>query len=490
VRRATAETGTMERNARTASFLALDGAEQYPVQPMMALLCAVAFTEGLDNALFPAITKALERTVNFDISTLGSMGMIQLVFQAAGGPMWGILASRAILTRKQILMIGTFFQGLATLVMWMFVSNYYMLLALRAVNGVCLASLRPIANSVVADRFDDTARGKYFGQIMMSMAAGSAMAGIGATLISEEVIIPGTTFWGWKLSFVVVGLFSMSLTPLIHFYFQAPPVKVPEAKANEGGGVAREMRTLVKLFSRMSFAVLAFQGCFGLIPWRAFDFRTFFFETAGLDKTEAATINLFGGIGNALGALLGGFVGDGLNRCWPLHGRVLAAEISVYGGIPIAFFTFMWYPAESTAFLWYFCLTAALGLVATWTPAACNNPVLCSLAQDNERSLVLAWQGALEGAIGASGGFIFTWLLANVFNYDPACNLPENKDRPDCQNVEAAGKALFWTSCVPWIVCGAMYSCLHYTYPRDIKKIEEERESEGLAGLESELVVR
>merc|ERR1712217_611466 len=280
-----------------------------------------------------------------------------------------------------------------------------MLLGLRAVNGVCLASLRPIANSVVADRFDDVARGKYFGQIMMSMAAGSAMAGIGATLISEEVIIPGTTFWGWKLSFVVVGLFTMSLTPLIHFYFQASPVKVPEVSAKEGGGVGREMRTLAKLFSRLSFAVLAFQGCFGLIPWRAFDFRTFFFETAGLDKTEAATINLVGGIGNAFGALL----------------------------------------------------------VATWTPAACNNPVLCSLAQDNERSLVLAWQGALEGAIGATGGFIFTRLLANVFNYDPDCNLPENKDRPDCQNVEAAGKALFWTSCVPWIVCGAMYSSLHYT---------------------------
>jgi len=259
--------------------------------------------------------------------------------------------------------------------------------------------------------------------------------------------------------------------------------------AKEGGGVGREMRTLAKLFSRLSFAVLAFQGCFGLIPWRAFDFRTFFFETAGLDKTEAATINLVGGIGNAFGALLGGLAGDGLNKCWPLHGRVLAAEISVYGGIPIAFLTFMWYPDETTAFLWYFCLTAALGLVATWTPAACNNPVLCSLAQDNERSLVLAWQGALEGAIGATGGFIFTWLLANVFNYDPECNLPENKDRPDCQNVEAAGKALFWTSCVPWIVCGAMYSSLHYTYPRDIKKIEEEREAEGLAGLESELVV-
>jgi len=470
----------MPRTPRSVSLLALDGAESYPEQPMMLLLCLCAFTEGCDNALFPAITFALETTVEFQVETLGFMALVQLVFQAAGGPMWGSFASRGTLTRKQILVIGTFFQGLATAVMWMFVTNFNMLLALRAVNGVCLASLRPIANSIVGDRFDDAARGKYFGQIMMSLQLGGAVASIFATTIAAEVIFPQfPNFWGWKLSFIVIGGLTMTLTPLIHKFLVVPPVHVAAAPTGKGG-IAQEIESLGKILKRPSFCFLCIQGCFGLIPWRAFDFRTFFFRVAGLSPFQSGLINACGGFGAATGSLMGGLIGDGFNRGWALHGRVLAAEISVYGGIPIAFATFMMSPIVDP-FWYYFVLTVGLGLIATWTPAACNNPVLCSLAREDERSLVLAWQGALEGAVGATGGFIFTWLLKNVFEYDPECNKPENADRPDCANVDAAGSALFWTSCVPWTVCGALYSCLHCSYPRDLKNIQDEREMEARA---------
>lgn len=470
----------MPRTPRTVSLLALDGAESYPEQPMMLLLCLCSFTEGCDNALFPAITFALETTVNFDVGTLGFMALVQLVFQAAGGPFWGSMASRGTLTRKQILIIGTFFQGLATAIMWMFVTNFNMLLALRAVNGVCLASLRPICNSIVADRFDDEARGKYFGQIMMSLQLGGASASIFATTIAAEVLFPQfPTFWGWKLSFILIGGLTMSLAPLIHLFLVIPPVKV-KASTSGKGGLAQELESLGQILKRSSFCFLVIQGCFGLIPWRAFDFRTFFFRVAGLDAFSSGLINACGGLGAATGSLMGGLMGDRFNACWPLHGRVLAAEISVYGGIPIAFATFMMSPIGS-AFWYYMILTVALGLIATWTPAACNNPILCALAKEEERSLVLGWQGALEGAVGATGGFIFTWLLQNVFDYNPDCNKPENADREDCANVGAAGSALFWTSCVPWTICGLLYSCLHLTYPKDLKNIQDERESEERA---------
>jgi len=239
-------------------------------------------------------------------------------------------------------------------------------------------------------------------------------------------------------------------------------------------------QSLGLILRRPSFLILVFQGCFGLIPWRAFDFRTFFFRVAGIPGFQAGLIQGVGGFGAAFGSLLGGLVGDRLNACWPLHGRVLGAEISVYGGIPIAYATFMMTPVGD-AFVFYFVLTVSLGLMATWTPAACNNPILCSIAKPEERSLVLAWQGALEGAVGATGGYIFTWLLENVFNYDPDCNDPDRFNDPECQNVDAAGNALFWTSCVPWTVCGLLYSCLHLTYPRDVKNVGDEREKEALA---------
>jgi len=401
-------------------------------------------------------------------------------------------------------------QGLATATMWVFMKNYWMLLLLRAFNGMSLAGLRPTANSIVGDRFDDASRGQYFGIIMMALQGGTAAVSIAVTVTSEFCYwgpqrfescpeAPGYPeclpqdpcdcdgLIGWQLSFIVVGALTMLLGPVLLMSLKAPPVAESEEKG--GGGVGQEFVALLQLLKRPTFSVLVFQGCFGLIPWRAFDFRVFFFETAGLDKAQSAIVNSSGGFAAAIGSAFGGWIGDTLNRCWPLHGRVLAAEISVYGGIPFAYFTFYaTTPAEEWAFIYYLSLTVGLGLVASWTPGACNNPILSSLAAPDERALILSWQASLEGAIGALGSVIFTQLIA-IMGYDPCCNNQCNTCDNPCgdadQNKQIAGLALVLTSCIPWLICGGLYSCLHCTYPGDLRNIETMRMQK--AGLGTEL---
>lgn len=458
----------------------------------MVLLILVTFAEGADNSLFPSVTKAMETTIDFQVTNLGYLATVQLIFQACAGPVWGILASRGTLSRKTILVLGTFLQGLATAVMWLFIENFPILLVFRAVNGIALASLRPIANSIVGDRFDDTERGRFFGWIMFALQLGIAITGIYATTTSEWVII-GTedpndpnfrnNFFGWELAFVVIGGACMALSPLIFLFLKAPEVKVKEDKTG-GGGAGEEFRKLLALIQVPTFAVLVLQGCFGLIPWRAFDFRTFFFQTAGLSNFEASTVNACGGFGAAIGSLSGGYIGDFLNNKWHLHGRVLAAEIAVYGGIPVAYFTFAaGVPSQEIAYVYYLTLTVGLGLIATWTPGACNNPVLCALASEDERALVIAWQTSLEGAVGALGPIIFTWLLGTL-GYNPRC--ADDSTLDGCDNIGVAGTALFLTSCIPWTVCGALYSCLHCTYPGDLKRMQDKWAAEA-AGSTTEL---
>merc|ERR1712232_1548508 len=111
----------------------------------------------------------------FSGDTIGWMATVQLILQAMAGPTWGVLASRGALKRETILAIGTLFQGLATAGMAFFMRSTPMLLLLRAVNGITLAALRPIANSVVGDRFDDEVRGQYFSYIGSSMQLGNAV---------------------------------------------------------------------------------------------------------------------------------------------------------------------------------------------------------------------------------------------------------------------------------------------------------------------------
>lgn len=455
-------------------------AERYSVAPMMVLLCSITFTEGADAALFPSVTKALENLEDFNVTWLGYLATTQMLFQATAGPLWGIAASRGIMTRKRILTLGTFFQGFATLLMWMNL-DITVMCSLRAINGSMLAALRPIAISIVADRFDDSVRGRYFSFLMMGLNLGAAFCSIFATTISERLIF-GESFWGWQLSFVTVGLLSMALAPLIHFFLDAPPVKV-EASSGKVG-IGSELQALRRLFSQWTFTGLVIQGCIGAIPWRAFDFRTFFFESANLSKLEAGILSASGGLACSFGVVVGGLVGDALAKCWPLHGRILTAEISVFGGIPLAYLTFLYLP-EGNHFWYYFALTVGLSLVACWTPAGCNAPVLCTIAKENERSLVLAWQSSLEGAVGAMGPLLFSVLLGNVFGYDPECS--SHPDRPDCADTNSAGRALFWTSCLPWLLCGLTYTSLHYSYPRDLEALQaRDAGSESNSRCESE----
>lgn len=306
----------------------------------------------------------------------------------------------------------------------------------------------------------------------MSMMLGSAFTGFGVTSISEVELFEN--FYGWKLSFILVGLFTAGLGPLIYALLKEPLVKVdPNAK----GGVMAEMQTLMKLMKKLTFAFCVVQGCFGLIPWKAFEFRTFFFQTAGIENGVAGLLNSVGMFAGAFGNLLGGIIGDCMGKLIYLHGRVLTAEISIFGGIPIAYFTFIPNPDPSWAFWYYFVLVVALGFIGTWTPAGANSPILCSISSESERSLVLAWQTSLEGAIGALGPVMFTTLLKYAFNYDKACM--SEKPPPKCESIDnagAAGQALFWTSCFPWTICGLIYSCMHCTYPKDLKTTQQEAE--------------
>merc|ERR1711920_1081273 len=90
-----------------------------------------------------------------------------------------------------------------------------------------------------------------------------------------------------------------------------------------------------------------------------------------------------------------------------------------------------------------------------------------------------------SGFIGWQYSFIATGTACN-----DACNAPDDCGTP-AENAAAAGSALVFTSSVPWMVCGALYTSLHYFYPRDMERIFERRRLENEqaeAALNTELV--
>merc|ERR1711933_157951 len=388
-----------------------------------------------------------------------------------------------------------------------------------ALNGACLAGLLPVANSIVADRFDDTIRGRMFALMNMSRGLGGTLFGAVYAITSEwctsegrwescelpvenncDVTVPDCTcdtgFIGWEYSFIATGVACMAFAPVIYMKMAPPPVAIKNVGKAGENIVLSEFKALAKLLCNTpTFLILVVQGCFGGMPWSALQFRGFFFETAGLTKEEVTTIMTTIGFVGIFGGGFSGWLSDRLTMIWPMHGRIINAEFSVYVGIPFAFLTFSstFAPSAESAFVYFFTLQVLMHLICGGVGGGTNAPILSQLAEPEERALVIAWQASLEGSIAAFGPLIFT-ILNEEFGYDPACNnectAPDTCGPPE-ENAAAAGAALVFTSSVPWMVCGALYTSLHYFYPRDMERIFERRRLENEqaeAALNTELV--
>merc|ERR1712242_296647 len=309
----------------------------------------------------------------------------------------------------------------------------------------------------------------------------------------DQVIPPCTCsgLHGWQYSFIITGVVVMAFAPVIFLCMRPPPVSIRNVASAGQNIIVSELTALAKLLSNTpTFLILVVQGCFGGLPWSALQFRGFFFETAGLTKEQVTTIMTTIGFVGIFGGGLSGWLSDTLVRIWPLHGRIINAEFSVYGGIPFAFLTFQqsWHPEEGL-FVYLFTLQVLMHLICGGVGGGTNAPILSQLAEPEERALVIAWQASLEGSIAAFGPKIFT-TLNDAFGYDPDCNAKCNRPEKcgsDEDNTIAAGRALVFTSSVPWLVCGALYTSLHYFYPRDMERIFNRRRLEAEAAMATEL---
>merc|ERR1712151_1393524 len=365
--------------------------------------------------------------------------------------------------------------------------------------------------------FDDSIRGRMFALMNMSRGLGGTLFGAVYSITSEwcssegrwesceqpdegcNSIVPSCScggFIGWQYSFIVTGVVVMAFAPVIYLVMNPPPVPVKHVGKAGENIVVSELKALAKLLCNTpTFLILVVQGCFGGLPWSALQFRGFFFETAGLTKEEVTLIMTTIGFVGIFGGGFSGWLSDRLTMIWPMHGRIFNAEFSVYGGIPFAFFTFSsWVIPSEGKFVYFFTLQVLMHLICGGVGGGTNAPILSQLAEPEERALVIAWQASLEGSIAAFGPVIFT-ILNEEFGYDPACNnectAPDTCPDDPTANYSAAGAALVFTSSVPWLVCGMLYTSLHYFYPRDMERIFERRRLENEqaeAALNTELV--
>eukprot|EP00933_Yihiella_yeosuensis_P050159 TRINITY_DN47922_c0_g1_i1.p1 TRINITY_DN47922_c0_g1~~TRINITY_DN47922_c0_g1_i1.p1 ORF type:complete len:585 (+),score=104.75 TRINITY_DN47922_c0_g1_i1:78-1832(+) len=468
-----------------------DTREAAPI--LLASLCAVGALEGADMALLPAVFYALQEDLGLEITSLATMSLIQGVTGSVVSPFWGIMADRGIMQRKTIIISGCILQGLVTMILAC-VDDFILMTLLRALNGVFLASLRPIANGVIADVTSETRRGKVFGFVQLSTSVGLMLGGLIGTPMSTISILG---IQGWRVAFVLIGGLSIAVGAFTALTMKEPPRETSSGLDSKArGAFSEEAMKLLSYFRMPTFCALIFQGWFGGVPWNAMAYTTLFYQVGGLSSEAAATLTAAGTAAGAAGGLLGGMIGDRLSKAFPNHGRPLTAQISVMAGIPVAYMTFMVHPPsdQTAAYIYYLSLVLFMGLTATWCGVGVNLPILTEIVRPEGRATILAWEAALESTFATILGNSMVGFLAASFGYKLQSGMKADHVA-DEESRAALGKALTLTCFVPWIICWFAYSLLHWSYPRDLRSArldrqktaeEQQRRTKKLEGFEKD----
>jgi len=441
---------------------------------MQVILCCVSMLEGADTQLLGAAMKALQQDIGMALSDISYMTISQMVSTNLAAPFWGILADRGILKRRTILLVGALGQGLVTIAL-AFIDDILPMVFLRALNGILLAALRPISNGIVADTTAESHRGKIFGRVQSALLMGMFVTTLCVVPMATEQVMG---FQGWRVAFVLVGLVSVVVSVMVALLMEEPQRQeiTSEAETSSSGrggchAVVDEVTSLLQFFKMPTFCVMIMQGIFGTIPWSVMGYMTLYFQLIGIENKQVAVLSSVGPICGAFGNVLGGLVADTLARKFHLHGRPLSAQITVAMGIPIIFMIFHGIPVERGSFWVYFVLNVAFGVLGSWAQSGTNFPILSHIVPSSARSRVMAWECALENSIAnAVGPMVVSLLAERAFGYNFGDG---NTGDQDWDSAKALGKAMTATICIPWAICFLAYTLLHWTYPRDVRRMEQ-----------------
>eukprot|EP00884_Botryococcus_braunii_P002276 jgi/Botrbrau1/12049/Bobra.0295s0005.1 len=255
-------------------------------------------------------------------------------------PIGGLLGH--MYNRAWVVSLGCLVWGLTTTA-FSFTHNVGQGIATWAITGIGLCLVIPNVQSITADYFDEGSRGTAFGILYLTSAGGAAVATLWATNIG------GQRVWGWEgwrfailllgISSCLVGVLNLGLArdprcPRNCLRQEAPPRQTALSKSGAYQGVAKEVGSVLVI---PTFIIIILQGIVGNIPGTALGFVTLYVQLLGLSDMAAGLMVALGMAANAVGGLLGGWLGDLASWASPNHGRVLICQVSIVGSMPACF---------------------------------------------------------------------------------------------------------------------------------------------------------
>jgi MFS transporter, YNFM family, putative membrane transport protein len=233
-----------------------------------------------------AILPELSRDFGISPSRAGLSVSAVIAAVAVGVWIWGPLSDR--IGRRRSLLLASAALVLPTVVLGL-APNFEALLALRALQGLCMPGLLTVGVPYVMEAFGPWLGGRAMGVYVSSLVAGGLIGRIGVALLASGL------GWRWAVSLMAV----FPATACVVMWRWLPPVGAPARTRGALGGQLRNAQLL-----RVTVA----GGCMFFMFIGVFSYVTFRLEGApfGFDPTEASLIFLlwlFGVSGPFVGRL-------------------------------------------------------------------------------------------------------------------------------------------------------------------------------------------
>lgn len=440
----------------------------YRADPVdLKLLMAVTVMQGMDEQLLPASFHALESGLGFSPQELACLLAAQGIAQSLSAPMWAALVDQGISPQK-CLSSAVLSWGILTMaVSW--TDRFATMVFLRFVNGLSLGMLLPVLQHCIVS-LGSSSLGKKFGCFGCARDGGGMLGTVTMTWFGVGN--------GWRSIVRSTGCASIVLASLAFFQCSGSQSLLPREKMKFGEMCAN----ISRIASMRTFQWLLLQGIFGMMGWYALHFLNLWFRYVGMSAFETSLLLSVFSVVGAFGNIVGGWVGDALAAKWPIHGRTIAAEITIGAKIPLVVIMLRVVPMSTSSLPIYFILVAAMKLVGSWIYASTNGPLLSQLAGGGNRAMIMALLVAVQDSFGyACGPGLVGFLAQHVFGYKPfAEELVGIDSSSRAANALALSQSMSWCIGVPWMICFLCYSATHFTVRHDLVKHETTEESRSL----------
>jgi MFS family permease len=438
--------------------------------------------DSSDGQILPALYQQIGTDLGLSALQLGTITGVRSLLQSVTTPIWGWWSDKH--SRKLVLSFGCFFWAVFTL-LTAFASTFVDIMIWRAITGIGLAVIVPTTQSILADYFPPERRGKAFGWLGLTGVIGSVFGTIYATaLVADNTPILGIA--PWRFVFVTMALISIIVGLLVLLVSKDPIRGKSEHELEKVLTLEKAEKYKVKrsdyvtILKKKTFLVILLQGVVGSIPWNGIFFMILWWEYMGFDSLTAGLMFSLVAIGAAIGNLLGGWIGDRAARWRPKSGRLIAAQISVFSGIPLTFVIFILIPMTQESMLLYILFGAITGLLISWCGPQ-NSTIFSEIFEPEKRSTVYSVDRVFEGSVAALGTVI-VGLIAGLLGYVAPAPGQEISMLPlavRTTNMIALAQGMFIAAFIPWILCLVFYTLAYRTYPSDVASCRECLEQRG-----------